>query len=135
METITQDNDVKVFYVTAKSFPDGIMESYDKLFALVPPSSDRKYYGISRPENGSIVYKAAVEEIAPGEAEKFNLDTLVIKKGNYICTTLNDWMKDTSEIGRIFSELLTQPGLDPEGYCVEDYFNDKDVKCMIRLNE
>jgi hypothetical protein len=23
--------------------------------------------------------------------------------------------------------------LDPEGYCVEWYFNDRDVKCMIRL--
>jgi len=135
METIALPNDIKVFYTTAKSFPDGIVEAYDKLHVLVPPSSGRKYYGISRPENGTIVYKAAVEEITPGEAEKFGLNTLVLKKGNYICTILNDWMKDTTEIGSVFSELLTQPGLDPEGYCVEYYFNDKDVRCMVRLDD
>jgi hypothetical protein len=27
METITIDNDIKVFYTTAKSFPEGIMEA------------------------------------------------------------------------------------------------------------
>jgi hypothetical protein len=28
METITIDNDIKVFYTTAKSFPEGIMEAH-----------------------------------------------------------------------------------------------------------
>ncbi len=135
METITLNHDLKVFYTTAASFPDGIMDAYNKLHTLIPPSSGRIYYGLSRPENGIIVYKAAVEESYPGEAEKFNLDTMVIKKGNYISITLNDWVKDTTEIGRIFTTLLHHPGIDPEGYCVEWYFNEKDVKCMVRLND
>jgi hypothetical protein len=31
METITIDNDIKVFYTRAKSFPEGIMEAHEKL--------------------------------------------------------------------------------------------------------
>ncbi len=90
---------------------------------------------MSRPENGVIVYKAAAEEINKGEGEKLNCGTLVLKKGKYSCLTINDYMKDIQSIGRSFKELLSYPGLDPNGYCVEWYLTDKDVKCMIKLKE
>ena len=133
METINLENDIKVFFVTADSFPEGIMEAHKKLHTLIPISESRKHFGISRPENGVIVYKAAAEEINPGEAEELNCNSLVLKKGQYICITVNDFMKDIPAIGNAFHELLKNPGIDPEGYCVEWYLNDKDVKCMIRL--
>jgi hypothetical protein len=111
------------------------MDAHNKLHALVPFSPDRKYFGISRPENGAIVYKAAAEEINPGEAEKFNCDSLVLKKGKYNCLTIHDYMKDIPAFEKTFKKLLASPGLDPNGYCVEWYFTDKDVKCMVRLKE
>lgn len=43
-------------------------------------------------------------------------------------------MEDIQRIGNAFEKLLSQPGLDPEGYCVEWYFNDKDIRCMVRLD-
>ena len=135
METIKLDNDIKVFYVMAASFPEGIMDAFEKLYALVPFSAERKYFGISRPGNGNIVYKAGAEEKNPGEAEKFNCDTLVLKKGRYICVTIQDFMKDTRRAGEAFRKLFDHPGIDPQGYCVEWYLNEKDVKCMIRLKD
>jgi hypothetical protein len=137
METIKLENDIKVFYVTAKSYPDGILAAHQKLHTLAPfsPSNKRSYYGVSRPENGVITYRAAAEEIAPGEAEKLNCDTLVLKKGKYISLTIVDFMKDIQSINRAFKQLLSYRGLDPSGYCVEKYLNDTDVQCMIRLAE
>lgn len=147
METITLGNDITVFYITAKSFPDGIMDAHQALHALVPFSIDRKYFGISRPENGVIVYKAAAEEISHGEAEKFNCPRHVIKKGKYIYLTIIDYKKDVQSIRKAFDELLSHPGLDPHGYCVEWYLPTaqagpptgqavlNDVKCMVRLKE
>ena len=135
MEEMTLENDIKVFYIKAKSFPDGITEAHKKLRELVPFSAGRTYFGISRPENGTIVYKAATEEINKGEAEKLKCDTLDIKSGKYICLTINDFMKDIQGIDRSFKKLLSHSDLDPDGYCIEWYFNDKDVKCMIRLKE
>ncbi len=133
METILLDHDIKVFYITAPSFPNGILAAHQKLHSLVPFSTSRNYFGISRPEHGVISYKAAAEELSPGEAEKLNCDTLTLKKGNYICIVLPDYLKDLSGIDKAFKKLLSHPNLDPEGYCVEWYFNDKDVKCMVRL--
>ncbi len=136
METIFQEQDTKVFYVTATYFPDGIQVAHEKLHALVPFSTDRKYFGISRPENnGPIVYRAAAEEIKKGEAEKLNCDTLVLKKGKYISLTIHDYTKDIQSIAKAFQQLLSSPGLDLQGYCVEWYVNNQDVKCMIRLEE
>ena len=135
METIHFDNDIKVLYVQATSFPDGILAAHQKLHGLIPYSTERKYFGISRPEDGVITYKAAAEELQSGESEKLNLDTLTLKKGNYACISVNDYMKDLQSIGNTFNQLLTLPNLDPQGYCVEWYINDKDVKCMIRLAE
>lgn len=135
MESINFDNDIKVLYIMATSFPDGILSAHQKLHTLVPYSSDRKYFGLSRPENGTIVYKAAAEEIIEGEAEKINCDTLILKKGKYLALTVNNYMEDIPRIGKSFTELLSVPGLDPEGYCVEWYVTDKDVKCMVRLME
>ncbi|HTE12666.1 MAG TPA: hypothetical protein VK645_16915 [Chitinophagaceae bacterium] len=135
METITLPNDIKVFYVTATSFPAGIMDAHEKLHDLVPFSTDRKYFGISRPENGVIIYKAAAEEINKGEAEKLHCDTLIVEKGKYICLTVKDYAKDKQSIERAFKQILSQPGLDPQGYCVEWCLNPKDVKCMVRLKD
>ncbi|MBO9703365.1 MAG: transcriptional regulator [Sporocytophaga sp.] len=134
MEKIKFDKDIKVFYVNAKSFPEGIQEAHQKLHSLITFSKDRKYFGVSRPEQGGeIVYRAAAEELESGEAEKLHLETLVLKKGEYVSITIKDFAKDIMSIDRAFKELLALPDLDPQGYCVEWYYNEKDVNCMIRL--
>lgn len=135
MESTTIDKDITVFYINASSFPAGIEEAHKQLHSLVPFSKDRRYFGLSRPENGDIVYKAAAEEIREGEAEKFKLDTLVLKKGTYVAETIHDFMKNIPAIGSTFQQMLQRDDIDPQGYCVEWYFNEKDVKLMVRLKD
>jgi len=128
-------NDIRVVCVEAKSFPDGIIEAFQKLHSLIPASKGRRLFGISRPEKGVITYKAAAEEIKTGEAEQLNLESLVIRKGQYTSITITDYQLDVQSIGASFKQLLSSPGLDPNGYCVEWYLTDKDVRCMIRLKD
>lgn len=134
METIMLPDDIRVLYITATSYPEGILEAHQKLHALIPFSTDRKYFGLSRPEEGGdIVYRAAAEQLAPGEAEKWKCETLIIKKGKYLFTDVKDYLKDLQRVEKAFQNILAQPDLDPQGYCVEWYYNDKDVRCMVRL--
>ena len=142
MEVIALDNDIRVFFVTAKSFPNGIAEAHEMLTKLVPVSKQRKFFGISRPEGSAgIIYRAAAEEISKGEAQKLNCDTLVLKKGSYISLTIEDYTRDVHAIEGAFKKLLAHPGIDPQGYCVEWYLPSgatpleaKDVMCMVRLD-
>jgi len=136
METLVFDNDITVMYVAAKTFPAGVMDAFKKLHSLVPMDVSRKFFGLSRPEgDGGIQYKAAAEVQSPGEGEKLGFETLVLRKGEYICVTIKDFMKDVQAIGATFQQMIQRPDIDPQGYCVEWYFNDKDVRCMIRLDK
>jgi hypothetical protein len=135
METMIVEKDIKLLYITAKSFPAGILEAHNTLHKVVPYSPDRRYFGVSRPENGSIIYRAAVEDKNVEEAAKSNCGMLVLEKGNYICMTIKDYMKGVQAIEKAFNQLLSHPDIDPQGYCVEWYISDKDVKCMVRLKK
>jgi hypothetical protein len=135
VEIVVIDKDIDVLCITAIDFPSGVMDAHEKLQAIIPLSKERRYFGLSRPENGIIVYRAATEELVKDKAEKFNCEPFIIKKGKYICITILDCMKEPQSIGKAFEKLISYSDIDHNGYCVEWYFSDKDVKCMVRLNE
>ena len=136
MEIFQINNDIKTFYVTATSFPDGIQAAYQKLHSLIGSPVGRRFFGISYPETPSkIIYKAAVEESHPNEGEELGCETFVIKKGQYTSIYIKDFMKDIPRIGQSFQELLADERIDPYGCCVEEYVNDKDVRCMVRFKD
>jgi hypothetical protein len=136
METFFLERDIKVFYVKASSFPDGVQEAYQKLHLLLVAPAGRRFFGISYPESpGKIIYKAAVEENYTGEGKALGCENFVIKKGKYISIYIKDFMNNIPAIGKAFQELLVDERIDPNGCCVEEYINDKDVRCMIRLKD
>lgn len=135
MEIINVYKDIKVFCITAKSFPNGILDVHKKLHEIITVTIERRYFGISRPENGVIVYKAAVEELEQDAVKKFNCESFTIKRGKYRCLTILDYAKDLQSIGKAFDILTSYSDIDPYGYCIEWYYSEQDVKCMIRLKD
>jgi hypothetical protein len=134
MEQFQLEKDLTVFYIQALSFPDGVLAAHQQLHAAVARTKDRRFFGLSRPEGKSgIVYRAAAEELLHGEGARLGYDSLVIPNGNYSCITIPDFRKDIAAIGKVFQELTHLPGVDPNGYCVEWYLGENDVKCMIRM--
>jgi len=135
MEKYTLGRDIKLICIPAASFPDGVEAAHKKLHSLLPATQRRMIYGISWPDGkGSLVYKAGVEETHPGETEKLGGETFIVKKGDYISILIHDYMADLPAFGKAFQELCSDPRIDPQGAAVEMYFNEKDVRCMVRLN-
>ncbi|MCK9211650.1 MAG: hypothetical protein M0P61_12500 [Ignavibacteriaceae bacterium] len=134
MEKFMLNNDIKIFCVTAKSFPYGVLEAHQTLHSLAPYTKERKYFGISRPVNGVIVYKSAAEELVKGDLSKHGLEESVIKKGKYVCIIVHNFMENIPAIGKAFDKLTAHPDIDPNGFCIEWYLNKKDVRCMVRLD-
>ncbi|MFT3680874.1 MAG: hypothetical protein QM791_11415 [Ferruginibacter sp.] len=134
MEKYLIEKDIRVFCVTATAFPEGIKKAHETLHAMLPAVKDRNFYGLSwGTGNGRIVYKAAVEESYAGEAEQLGCEVFIIRKGEYMSELLKDWQKNELVVGETFQQLLVQPRLDPNGYCVEAYLNEKDMRCMVPL--
>jgi predicted transcriptional regulator YdeE len=134
MEVFELKEDLKVIYNTAKSFPEGIQEAFDRLEAALPDCDKRTWYGMSsRNEEGVIIYKAAITEQHDGEAAKVGFTPFTIIKGTYITETIFDWMQNTQLMGSAFMKLLEDPRIPHDGYCLEWYKNDNEVMCMIRI--
>ncbi|RDC54524.1 transcriptional regulator [Pedobacter chinensis] len=134
METYIFEHDIEVLCVTAVSFPNGVLKAHQQLHALLPDIKQRRIFGISSPDqNGGIIYKAAAEILNSEEADQSGQETFVIKKGTYISILIKNFMDDVSKIGKTFEKLIKQPNIDPEGYYLEDYINETDVRCMVRI--
>jgi hypothetical protein len=134
MEKFTLEEEIKVFCETAKSFPDGIMKAHQELESILTCSKQRRYFGItSRNAKGNFVYDAAAEEIYQGEAEELGCEKFLIERGQYISLLIENYKSDISAIGKAFELLTAYPGTDPQGYCIEWYLDENDVRCMVKL--
>ena len=134
MEEFNLHEDIKVVCVTATSFPDGVKEAHEKLHTLIPFTTQRRYFGISwGGENELIHYKAAAEILNPKDATLSGTEPFIIRKGKYQSIVVKDYMKNVKLIGQAFDELLTLPELDPNGYCLEWYLSNNEVRCMVPL--
>lgn len=133
MEVYQLNSDIKVFCITASSFPDGIADAFNTLHGLLLSINGREFFGISRPnKDGVITYKAAVAELNPGEAEGFGCETFIIPKGEYIGSPVSRFRKDVSVISKTFRTLLSDPEIDANSFCLEVYLSEDDVMCMVK---
>lgn len=133
METTTLPNDILVYCVTASSFPEGVKQAHETLHGLVPFDEKRKYFGLSWPAgDGGILYKAAAEELHPGEFSKHTLETKVISEGEYLYIDVHDFMKDIPAIGNAFQQLIHDSRIDPAGFCIEWYLGMDLCRCMVK---
>jgi predicted transcriptional regulator YdeE len=130
----TIEKDITTVYIQATSFPNGVLAAHQKLHALLDNKEKRQFYGISYPNTeGVIVYKAAATTLNVDEAKQLNLHTFVIKKGTYSSVFIENFMDDVQSIGRTFQSLLADSRIDPNGYCLEIYEGEKDVRCLVKL--
>jgi len=135
MEPYHLDHDIHLVCVPAKSFPDGVMAAFQQIMNIFPnQQGHRRLFGVSWPDGkGSLVYKAAVEERFRGEAEKLGLETYLLRKGEYLSTTVHNFMNDIPSIGKAFHQLVDAPGVHPNTVGVEEYISETDVRCMVPM--
>ena len=133
MEKYNLQNDLKVFGVQVKTFPNGIGEAFDKLIKMLPGGFDRSYYGISYMANdGTMIYIAAAFEKEAGEAEKYNCERYTIEKGEYLAITVNEWRSKTDCIKDIFHEIIKDSRIDKTRPAIEWYKDEREMICMVK---
>jgi len=136
MEVYQLEKDIKVFYVRAASFPEGVKEAWVKLHKLIGVTNDRDFYGISHGNHeGGITYSAAVKESFSNEGEHYGCEKFNIPRGEYLSITIHDYMNHLPLIGQAFRRLLSHPEFDGVTPCIEWYKSDKEVVCMVKRKE
>ena len=125
---------MKIFCVTAKSFPYEIKQAFGTLINLLPTIEGRTFFGIAYQNNeGEMIYKAGVLELFDGEGDDLGCENFTIPKGEYVTETLRNWKTDETMIGMTFKKLA-HAAYDTMFPCVE-WYNGADVMCMVRLDK
>ena len=132
MEKYNLEQDLKVFGIQVKTFPNGIKEAFDGIINQLPREDRRQYYGISECTNEGIIYIAAATETFEGEGEKYGYENYTVEKGEYLAETVYDWLNKTNCIKDIFEEMFTNPRANRLKPCVEIYKNDNEMVCMVK---
>lgn len=133
LDIFNLETDLQVFCVTAKSFPAGIQEAHQVLHALIPFDSKRKYFGISYPgPNGTMIYKAAAEELEKGELNKHGLESYTIPKGKYLYLVVHNFMSNIPQIAQAFRQISQDPRCDLESIALE-WYTQTDCRCMVKM--
>jgi hypothetical protein len=134
MMTRKIEKDLRLIAVKAKEFPDGVVPAFKDLEnRLEGGPKGRKFYGISRGDGGkNIVYWACAlakdREVIPSGCEE-----LTAKAGVYNAEQISNWRGREEILGQTFQKMIADPGIDPQGYCVEEYLDNGDVICMVRI--
>ncbi len=135
METYTIPEDIKVFGLQVKNFPDGIGEVFHKLVNSLPAGDTRPYYGISQMTDKGFSYVAAALETKEGEAETYACERYTIPKGDYISVRVEDWPEKTKTINGIFAEMFKDPRAEMSKPCIEIYKDRKEMFCLVRMKK
>lgn len=136
METYHLNENIEVVFIEASIFPDDVPVTYEKLKALLPAQPNRRYFGISHPDQtGKIQYKAAAEILPDDKINTSVIEHFCIEKGTFIGQYIVNHFQVSKSIGDCFQTLLKHPKIDQNGYCLELYknYDDKDVHCLVRL--
>jgi hypothetical protein len=77
---------------------------------------------------------AATTELQEGEGAQYHCPAFTIRKGLYLSQLVKDWCKEENKIKDTFDALLSDPRGDHNGYCLEEYVSDDDMRCMVPLD-
>ena len=133
MEKYQVTKDIKTFGIHVKTFPAGIGEAFEKLSKELEKGINRPYYGISwMDDKGSVVYYANSAEISPGEAAKYEYETLVIEKGEYYSEPIKNWHSRIDSIKDVFHDMMESGKTDSSKPCIEWYKSHDEMLCMMK---
>ncbi|MGL5892625.1 MAG: hypothetical protein ACRC3B_22220 [Bacteroidia bacterium] len=133
MKTWNFENDIALVCAKAASFPDGVMDAFQRLHKVAAPTDGRNYFSVSwLNAEGKIEYMAGATELYAGEIEQRDFVNFTIPAGAYLYIDIHNFMKDIPAIGNAFQQLLALPQTAQDTVCVEWYVNDNLCRCMVK---
>ncbi len=129
------NENITLYTITASSFPEGVVAAFEELYQHASPEDVSAYYGVSYAnKSGEITYKAAMA-LKESVTNIPKLAIFILCAGEYRGEELLNFRAKIGTIGNTFQELIHQSDLDEHGCCVEMYYNDTDVRCMVRIKD
>lgn len=134
MDSYTFQEDLIVACVTSPNGIEGADDAMATLRSLLSPHERRQFFGIYWPGVDGGTYKAAAT-LTESDSVKQGLGAFTIKNGPYNSFYIKDYKSQPDAVVKAFDMLRNQHEVDPDGYCLEWFVNENDVKCMVPLGK
>lgn len=135
MDSFTFQEDLPVICITATGGRDGGADAMATLRNRLPENERRQFFGIFWPGRDGGTYKAAASTFdSDGDALE-GLGHFTIRNGPYNGFYIKDYKSQPGTVAKAFDLLRGEHEVDPDGYCLEWFVNDEDVKCMVPLGD
>jgi len=108
------------------------MAAFQQIMNTFPDQQgSRRLFGVSWPDGqGSLVYKAAIEESYRGRRKNWDWETYLLRKGEYLSLVVHNFMEDIPSIASL-SPARRRSRVHPDTIGVEEYVSSSDVRCMV----
>ena len=134
MDSFTFQEDLPVVCITATGGRSGAQQAMETLRSLLPFHERRQFFGLFWPGRDGGTYKAAASTFdTDGQNEL--LGRFAIKNGPYNSFYIKDHRSQPGAVEKAFEMLRGEHEVDPDGYCLEWFVNDQDVKCLVPLGD
>ncbi len=136
MEIYHLQADIPLFGKQVSSFPAGIGEAFTALQQLTLTDGERNYYGLSKMDkDNTVLYWVAAEEKIRGEAEQYDCKRFLVAKGDYLSEKVLNWHGKTGSIKDVFHALMNDTRAAKNAYCIEWYYSEEEMLCMLLVSQ
>jgi len=103
------EHDIRLCCVPAKSFPEGVMAAFQQIMNTSRQQGSRRLFGVSWPDGqGSLVYKAAIEEAIEARRKNWIGNLFVRRENTSVWWSTTSW-KTSLPSARPFAGSSTLP--------------------------
>lgn len=135
MDVYKLKDDLRLFYVTARSFPYGMAAAFATLENRLRVCRGRVFLGlVDTDAQGTTTYRAAATQAYPGERPRHPIGTFVLPRGEYWGKTIPPGHDRQTHTAPAFAALRGNPRVDAGFPAVEWYGDCGTITCMLRMD-
>lgn len=117
----------------AEVFPEGIGAAWERLEEKVGSLRGRRFYGVTIPHDGDLIYYAGVEPRTAPDRALADCPQLEIDGGCFARVKVQDWSVRTDEVAGVFDELIASYDVRSNAPAIEFYRSHSELYLLVPL--
>lgn len=127
------DSSIKLMCLKSPDGPHSAEDTFRRLENHLSSMRKRKFYGLTRLEEGNLTYLACVNMEGGADRDFVEGQKVTLEKGKYEREKISDWKKNLGQIPAVIDRVAAESSVDSERYVIEFYRSEKELFLMIPI--
>ncbi len=127
------DSSIKLMCLKSPDGPHSAEDTFRRLENHLSSMRKRKFYGLTRLEEGNLTYLACVNMEGGADRDFVEGQKVTLEKGKYEREKISDWKKNLGQIPAVIDRVAAESSVDSERYVTEFYRSEKELFLMIPI--